>query len=62
MNVFGTVNLTRKVLKHFSERNKGHVVVTSSMAGKMGNFLSDTKIKFIVVFVFLKILKLEIWK
>ncbi|XP_035226377.1 dehydrogenase/reductase SDR family member 7-like [Stegodyphus dumicola] len=36
VNVFGSVNLTRKVLKHFLEQKKGHVVVTSSLAGKMG--------------------------
>ncbi|GIY75918.1 hypothetical protein CEXT_572241 [Caerostris extrusa] len=36
VNVFGTVNLTRKVLKHFLKRKKGHVVVTSSVAGKIG--------------------------
>lgn len=36
VNVFGAVNLTRKVLKHFLERNKGHIVVTSSLAGKIG--------------------------
>ncbi|PRD20961.1 UNVERIFIED_CONTAM: Dhrs7 [Trichonephila clavipes] len=38
VNVFGTVNLSRKVLKHFLERKKGHFVVTSSIAGKLGNF------------------------
>ncbi|XP_055947972.1 dehydrogenase/reductase SDR family member 7-like [Argiope bruennichi] len=36
VNVFGPVNLTRKVLRHFLERKKGHVVVTSSTAGKLG--------------------------
>ncbi|CAL1294893.1 unnamed protein product [Larinioides sclopetarius] len=36
VNVFGTVNLTRKVLKHFLERKKGHIVVTSSSSGKLG--------------------------
>ncbi|KAG8185316.1 hypothetical protein JTE90_013007 [Oedothorax gibbosus] len=36
INVFGMVNLTRKVLGHFLERKKGHVVVTSSTAGKLG--------------------------
>ncbi|XP_015903470.1 dehydrogenase/reductase SDR family member 7 [Parasteatoda tepidariorum] len=36
VNVFGAVNLTRKVLKHFLERKKGHIVATSSMAGKIG--------------------------
>ncbi|GBL97492.1 Dehydrogenase/reductase SDR family member 7 [Araneus ventricosus] len=36
VNVFGTINLTRKVLKHFLQRKKGHMVVTSSTAGKIG--------------------------
>lgn len=39
VNVFGSVNLTRKVLKHFIERGKGHIVVTSSLAGKIGNYV-----------------------
>ncbi|XP_054712828.1 dehydrogenase/reductase SDR family member 7-like [Uloborus diversus] len=36
VNVFGTVNLTRKVLKHFLERGRGHVVAMSSLAGRIG--------------------------
>ncbi|GBN45307.1 Dehydrogenase/reductase SDR family member 7 [Araneus ventricosus] len=36
VNVFGVVNLTRRVLKHFLERKKGHIVVTSSITGKLG--------------------------
>lgn len=39
VNVFGTLNLTRKVLPHFLENKKGHFVVTSSCVGKMGKFL-----------------------
>ncbi|UYV78246.1 DHRS7, partial [Cordylochernes scorpioides] len=35
VNVFGPVNLTRKVLPHFLEKNEGHVVVTSSITGKL---------------------------
>ncbi|XP_042902968.1 dehydrogenase/reductase SDR family member 7 [Parasteatoda tepidariorum] len=42
VNVFGTVNLTRKVLKHFLEQKKGHVVYTSSMAGKIGTPFTST--------------------
>ncbi|CAL1294891.1 unnamed protein product [Larinioides sclopetarius] len=42
VNVFGTVNLTRKVLRHFLERKKGHFVVTSSTAGKLGVPYSST--------------------
>jgi len=36
INVFGTLNLTRKVLPHFLENGGGHFVVTSSCVGKMG--------------------------
>ncbi|RWS01004.1 dehydrogenase/reductase SDR family member 7-like protein [Dinothrombium tinctorium] len=37
INVFGLVNLTRIVLKHWYENNyKGHIVVNSSIAGKLG--------------------------
>lgn len=36
INVFGGVNLTRKLIPHFLERGCGHVVVTSSIAGKFG--------------------------
>jgi len=36
LNVFSVVALTRVVLPHFLDRNKGQVVVMSSAAGKMG--------------------------
>ncbi|XP_067141928.1 dehydrogenase/reductase SDR family member 7 [Centruroides vittatus] len=36
INVFGTVNLTRKVLPHFIAKGGGHLVVTSSVTGKLG--------------------------
>ncbi|CAL1267272.1 unnamed protein product [Larinioides sclopetarius] len=36
INVFATLNLTRKVLHHFLENHRGHFVVTSSCVGKMG--------------------------
>ncbi|GFY39726.1 hypothetical protein TNIN_344021, partial [Trichonephila inaurata madagascariensis] len=36
VNVFGTLNLTRKVLPHFLENKNGQFVVTSSCVGKMG--------------------------
>ncbi|GFY54446.1 hypothetical protein TNIN_491061, partial [Trichonephila inaurata madagascariensis] len=36
INVFGTLNLTRKILPHFVENGRGHFVVTSSCVGKMG--------------------------
>ncbi|GIY19200.1 hypothetical protein CEXT_363831 [Caerostris extrusa] len=34
VNVFSTLNLTRKVLPHFLENKAGHFVVTSSCVGK----------------------------
>lgn len=36
INLFGTLNLTRKILPHFIENKSGHFVVTSSCVGKMG--------------------------
>ncbi|PSN38452.1 hypothetical protein C0J52_15625 [Blattella germanica] len=36
LNVFGVVSLTRTVLPYFLEKNAGHIVVTSSIAGLMG--------------------------
>jgi NAD(P)-dependent dehydrogenase (short-subunit alcohol dehydrogenase family) len=35
-NVFGTVNAIRAVLPHFRERNRGHIVNFSSVAGVIG--------------------------
>ncbi|MGF6373884.1 NAD(P)-dependent dehydrogenase (short-subunit alcohol dehydrogenase family) [Paraburkholderia sp. RAU6.4a] len=35
-NVFGTVNVIRAVLPHFRERNRGHIVNFSSVAGVIG--------------------------
>ena len=37
LNVLGTLSLTKAVLPHFVQRKAGHVVVTSSVAGKIGN-------------------------
>ena len=36
LNTLGTISLTKAVLPHFKKRKSGHVVVTSSVAGKMG--------------------------
>ncbi len=36
INYFGTVALTKAVLPHFLSRGSGHIVVVSSLAGKMG--------------------------
>ncbi len=37
VNILGTISLTRQVLPHMTRRKKGHIVVTSSLAGKIGN-------------------------
>src|SRR5699024_9805084 len=39
VNFFGTVALTRAVLPSMIERQKGHIVVTSSVMGKFGTRL-----------------------
>jgi len=36
LNVIGQMSLTKSVLPHMIERQSGHIVVTSSLAGKMG--------------------------
>lgn len=36
VNFFGTAELTREVLPHMMERKSGHIIVTSSLAGKFG--------------------------
>jgi short-subunit dehydrogenase len=36
VNYFGTVELTRHLLPHFLERKSGHIVVISSVVGKLG--------------------------
>lgn len=36
LNVFGPVSLTQLVLPHMMARGKGHLVVTSTLAGKIG--------------------------
>ncbi|XP_069117017.1 dehydrogenase/reductase SDR family member 7-like isoform X2 [Argopecten irradians] len=36
VNVLGPVSLTRAVLPHMVSRSQGHIVVTSSVAGKLG--------------------------
>ena len=35
-NVFGLLNLSRVVVPHFVSKKKGHIAVTSSIAGKIG--------------------------
>lgn len=36
INVFGLINLTRVVIPYFLAKAQGHIVVTSSIAGKIG--------------------------
>jgi dehydrogenase/reductase SDR family protein 7 len=36
LNVLGTISLTKVVLPHMIERNAGHIVVVSSLTGKLG--------------------------
>ncbi|MFD2531249.1 SDR family oxidoreductase [Gracilimonas halophila] len=36
VNYFGSVGLTKEVLPHMVERGAGHIIVTSSVAGKIG--------------------------
>lgn len=36
INYFGAVGLTKEILPHMVERKSGHIIVTSSVAGKIG--------------------------
>ena len=40
INVMGTILLTKAVLPHMIERKTGHIVVVSSVAGKIGGSFS----------------------
>ncbi|CAB4007971.1 dehydrogenase reductase SDR family member 7-like [Paramuricea clavata] len=42
LNVLGTISLTKVVLPHMIERNAGHIVVVSSLTGKLGVPTSGT--------------------
>lgn len=39
INYFGNIALSKIVLKHFQDKKSGHIVVTSSIAGKFGFYL-----------------------
>ena len=46
LNVLSILSLTKLVLPHMLERKQGHIVVMSSIAGKMGKFvLNNLNIK-----------------
>ena len=40
LNTVGTISLTKAILPHMIERQKGQIVVVSSLAGKIGKNLS----------------------
>ena len=40
LNYIGVISLTKAVLPHMLTNKKGHIVVTSSVAGKLGKFIS----------------------
>lgn len=42
LNVFSLIALSRRVVKYFLQKGKGHVVVTSSTAGKLGAPMSGS--------------------
>lgn len=42
INYLGTVALTKALLPHFTERNEGHFVVTTSIVGKIGTPLRSS--------------------
>lgn len=43
INFMGTVSLTKVVLPHMIERKNGHIVVVSSVAGKIGKIYNALK-------------------
>jgi len=42
INFFGTIALTKSVLPHLLKQKSGHIVVTSSIAGKFGFYFRST--------------------
>lgn len=42
INYFGTIALTKAILPHFVHRNNGHIIVTSSVTGKIGTPLRSS--------------------
>ena len=44
LNVLGTISLTQAVIKHMHVRKDGMIVVVSSVAGKLGKYLTMLEI------------------
>ncbi|NJN50283.1 MAG: SDR family NAD(P)-dependent oxidoreductase, partial [Polaribacter sp.] len=42
INYLGTIALTKHLLPHFIQKKQGHIVVTTSIVGKIGTPLSST--------------------
>jgi dehydrogenase/reductase SDR family member 7B len=42
INYFGNIALTKALLPHFRQRKTGHIIVTSSIAGKFGFYLRSS--------------------
>lgn len=53
INTFSPISLTKAVLPHFLERKAGHVVYTSSVAGKIGKENLDLHLLYILVYSWL---------
>lgn len=53
INTFSPISLTKAVLPHFLERKAGHVVYTSSVAGKIGKENLDLHLLYLLVYSWL---------
>lgn len=53
INTFSPISLTKAVLPHFLERKAGHVVYTSSVAGKIGKENLDLHLLYLPVYSWL---------
>lgn len=53
INTLSPISLTKAVLPHFIERKAGHVVYTSSVAGKIGKGNLDLHLLYLLVYSWL---------
>lgn len=53
INTLSPISLTKAVLPHFIERKAGHVVYTSSVAGKIGKGNLDVHLLYLLVYSWL---------